>query len=345
MNDSLLQAAQQRQNQLAKPRGALGMMEDLAIRAAVRQQCLMPKSTPAHCMIFAADHPVCTHQVSAYPSEATAAMVANLVSGGAAASVLCRLHQITQSIVDVGVDCPYEIPGIPAEVDYICCEQFKNKAGDLSQSKALDTDLYQDLIGHARSLVSNLQPQPLVLVLGEMGIGNTTAAAGLAAALLELDASQISGQGTGVDNAGLARKIAAIDRGLNHWRSEHDSSVESAVIHMGGREIASLIGAILEATERRMTILVDGFIVSVAALAAIRINPQVRDCCEFAHCSQEQGHRLVLDAMQADPILDLKMRLGEATGALAAYPLFQSALALHAEMETFSGAGVPDQQD
>ncbi|MEM6279547.1 MAG: nicotinate-nucleotide--dimethylbenzimidazole phosphoribosyltransferase [Verrucomicrobiota bacterium] len=320
--------AKWRQSQLTKPAGSLGEIEAVAVQLAGIQKVESPDASPAAVAIFAADHPVVARrpEISAYPQDVTAAMVANFQNGGAAACVLAKQHGIDFSVHDVGV-----VGGNP---------EYQEGAGDLSKGEAMTKDLFEKSVGAGQKVVRDLLasfPDLRVFIPGEMGIGNTTAASSVVGALLSMDAEAITGRGTGVAEESFRAKIETVGQALSHADL---SSPRSVVQTAGGREIAAMFGAMLEAARADLVILVDGFIVSSAALAACQEEPAIRDSLLFSHRSRERGHQLVLAELEATPLLDLDLALGEASGALLAYPLLQSACAIHREMATFESAGV-----
>lgn len=332
--------AAERQHVLTKPRKSLGRLEELPEQLAAIQGDVLPKARPAAAILFAADHPVCVHGVSAYPSEVTAAMIRNFVTGGAAASVAARALDIALHIVDVGVAHPYgEVDGAAASifVDPVSSE----REGDIRTEDALSSETLARAMAAGARAVDRLAPDTRVLLLGEMGIGNTTLASAMACALLGADASDLVGPGTGVADAQLETKRAVVSDALARL---DDGSPRGILRTLGGREVAALYGAAARACERRMVVMVDGFIVSVAMLALARAHPETRGHFVFAHRSREPGHQAVLEALDARPLLDLSMALGEASGAFAAFPIVELACRLHAGMATFDEAGVPDKE-
>jgi nicotinate-nucleotide--dimethylbenzimidazole phosphoribosyltransferase len=287
--------------------------------------------------------------VSAYPSEVTAAMVRNFVMGGAAASVLARSSEISLSIVDVGVAHPYDVAtkpgatppngtGEPAGTRLVRDPVADLPAGDLRIEPAMPVATLVAALEAGRRAIDGLADLRVVAI-GEMGIGNTTPAACLVAGLLDLPGERIVGRGTGVDDEGLARKRVVVADALARVGSREALTLLGEV---GGREIAAMVGAMARAAERRIAILVDGFIATAAALVLVRANPSARHAMIFAHHSREVGHAYALDALNARPLLDLGMALGEASGALAAFPLVELACATHESMATFAEAAVPD---
>lgn len=328
-------AARARQGQLTKPTGALGRLEGLAIELAGLQHTDRPRAERVPIIVFAGDHGIAAHGVSAYPQEVTIAMMANFASGGAAISVLARELGSALEVVDAGTLAEAPMPGIITDKPRRGTRDFSNEAALSAADLAFAFDCGQRAV--ARAVAS----QPDLLILGEMGIGNTTSAAAIAAALLKTAAESMTGLGTGLDAAGRVRKAGIIDAALAKHRLA-DASTESVLCAVGGLEIAAICGAIISAAQRRIPVLVDGFIVSVAALAASRLNASCRPFLIFSHRSAEQGHRLVLEALDARPLLDLDLRLGEGSGAALALPILRLACALHNGMATFAEAAVPD---
>ncbi|MBV9462005.1 MAG: nicotinate-nucleotide--dimethylbenzimidazole phosphoribosyltransferase [Bradyrhizobium sp.] len=328
-------AAVVRQGQLTKPTGALGRLETLAIELAGLQHTERPRADRAPIVIFAGDHGIAAQRVSAYPQEVTIAMMANFAAGGAAISVLARELGSSLEVVDAGTLAQTAMPGVVVD-------KPRRGSRDFSQQPALTPeDLAFGLDCGQRAVMRAAASQPDILILGEMGIGNTTSAAAIAAALLDIHAQEITGLGTGLDAAGRERKAHIIDSALTH-HGLAGASPEKILCDVGGLEIAAISGAIIAAAQRRIPVLVDGFIVSVAALAASRLNPSCRRYLIFSHRSAEQGHRLVLQALNAQALLDLDLRLGEGSGAALALPILRLACALHNGMATFAEAAVPE---
>jgi nicotinate-nucleotide--dimethylbenzimidazole phosphoribosyltransferase len=329
------EAAAARQGQLTKPAGALGRLEILAIELAGLQHTERPHAERVPIIVFAGDHGVAAQGVSAYPQEVTIAMMANFAGGGAAISVLARELGSTLEVVDAGTLAEVPMPGIVTDKPRLGSRDFSDGAALEASELAFAFDCGKRAVARAAA------SEPDLLILGEMGIGNTTSAAAIAAALLGISADGIAGLGTGLDPAGRERKAHLIDAAVAH----HDlagASAEKILCAVGGLEIGAICGALVATAQRRVPILVDGFIVSVAALAAARLNPSCRPYLIFSHRSAEQGHRLVLDALGARPLLDLDLRLGEGSGSALALPILRLACALHNRMATFAEAAVPD---
>jgi nicotinate-nucleotide--dimethylbenzimidazole phosphoribosyltransferase len=328
-------AAFLRQCELTKPAGALGRLEVLAIELAGLQHTDRPRAACAPIIIFAGDHGIAAQGVSAYPQDVTVAMMANFAAGGAAISVLARELGSSLEVVDAGTLAAVPVPGVVTDKPRRGSRDFSRGAALEAADIGFAFDCGQRAVARAAAIA------PDILILGEMGIGNTTSAAAIAAALLGKEAETITGSGTGLDAAGRERKARVIAAALAHHRLTPDDSPERILYAVGGLEIAAICGAIVAAAQRRIPILVDGFIVSVAALTASRLNPSCRPFLIFSHRSAEQGHRMVLDALDARPLLDLDLRLGEGSGAAVALPILRLACALHNGMATFAEAAVP----
>ncbi|MBC6428075.1 MAG: nicotinate-nucleotide--dimethylbenzimidazole phosphoribosyltransferase [Cellvibrionales bacterium] len=328
------QAARVRQRQLTKPPGSLGMLEDLAVRFAGWQGCVTPVLERVAVRVFAADHGVCAHGISAFPQAVTCQMIANFCAGGAAISVLSRAQGFDFAVWNMGTIEP--VPAMPGLID----RQVAAGSADICRGPAMTAAQLRACLQAGWEAVP---PQAQLFIGGEMGIGNTTAAAALMAALYDLDGAAVAGAGTGLDAAGVAHKTAVIDTALaRHRGGERDSL--SQLRCLGGLEIAALVGAFLGAAQRGVPVLVDGFIGGVALACAARVNPGVLDWTLFAHCSAERAHRDLLRRLDVRPLLDLDMRLGEGSGAALAVPILRQALALHSGMATFAAAGVSDKQ-
>jgi nicotinate-nucleotide--dimethylbenzimidazole phosphoribosyltransferase len=321
---------------LTKPTGALGRLETLAIELAAVQHTERPRAARTPIIVFAGDHGIAAQGVSAYPQEVTIAMMANFCAGGAAISVLARELGSSLEVVDAGTLLDEPMSGIVTDKPRRGSRDFSHEMALAPAELAFAFDCGK------RALVRAAESRPDMLILGEMGIGNTTSAAAIACALLQKKAEMIAGSGTGLDAEGRARKAQLIDAALARHAVAAASAAEHILCAVGGLEIAAISGAVIAAAQMRIPVLVDGFIVSVAALAALRINPSCRPYLIFSHRSAEQGHRLVLEALDARPLLDLDLRLGEGSGAALALPILRLACALHNGMATFAEAAVPD---
>ena len=334
------QSALERQSILTKPTGALGVLEQVAVWLADVQQTDAPCADSASVIVFASDHPVSRLGVSAYPREVTPMMVINLAEGGAAASVLARLNGAFLHVVDVGVE-PYPDPQ-PA--NDVCWSRVNvgGSVGDIRDTDAMDSVAVENAIQAGSDAVDALPDGTNILILGEMGIGNTTPASALTACLLKRSADQMVGPGTGVSGEALSAKRELVSLALDRTKGTTDPL--AVLRRLGGREIEAIVGAMGRAAERGIAILVDGFIVSSAALVAVTMDERLRDYLWFGHRSAEPGHARILEAMGACPLVDAGLRLGEGSGALTALPLVQAAVALHNDMATFEQASVPNRE-
>ena len=334
MNDTpsapLAQRLQALLDDKTKPRGSLGRLEALALQIGVLQGTERPVLREPQMLVFAADHGLAAQGVSAYPSDVTWQMVENFLAGGAAVSVLARQHGLALTVVDAGVRHTF------APRAQLLDRKVAPGTADASLGPAMTAAQCAQAIAHGRAVVSGL-PGNAVL-LGEMGIGNTSSAALLLARLAGHDIADCVGRGTGLDDAGLARKLTVLRAVL----LRHPEAVDamSALTAFGGFEIAMLVGAALQAAEERRLIVVDGFIVGAAIAVAAAIEPAVLAACVFAHRSDEAGHGLMLTHLRAQPLLQLGLRLGEGSGAALAWPLIASSVTLLDEMASFSSAGV-----
>ncbi|WP_434458036.1 nicotinate-nucleotide--dimethylbenzimidazole phosphoribosyltransferase [Stutzerimonas urumqiensis] len=329
-------AAAERQDQLTKPRGSLGRLEHLAVDFAGWQGRVRPELDRVAIGLFAADHGVAREGVSAYPQAVTGQMLANFARGGAAINVLAKTLGASLELIDLGTAEP--MPGL------VGVRQLKLGRGtaNIVEGPAMTTEQCgAALVAGAASVERAVAAGAQLYIGGEMGIGNTTAACALACAVLEAPAAALVGPGTGLDDAGMARKRDVIEAALARHRPACTDALET-LRRLGGFEIAALTGACVAAAQQGLPILIDGYIVTVAALLAERLNPGCRAWMLFGHRSAEPGHRAVLEALRAEPLLDLGLRLGEGSGAALAVPLVRQALALHAGMATFAEAAVSD---
>ncbi|WP_407148617.1 nicotinate-nucleotide--dimethylbenzimidazole phosphoribosyltransferase [Bradyrhizobium sp. ORS 86] len=314
-DDECAEAAARRQQNLTKPPGSLGRLEDLAIWLARWQRRELPRLDRVTIAVFAGNHGIAERGVSAYPSEVTAQMVANFAGGGAAINQIARLA------------------GAELRVEPI---ELGRPTRDFTIAPAMDTaDFLMALDTGWRTVPEACD----LLVLGEMGIANTTVAATLCAALMGGRGARWAGRGTGVDDAGLLRKRVAIDAALKFHRSLLDDPLAVAM-SLGGRELAAIAGAVLAARARCIPVLLDGFVATSATLPLARLAPDMLAHCRAGHVSAELGHRELLRELQLVPLLDLDMRLGEASGAAVAVLLLRAALACHGGMATFAEAGI-----
>ena len=318
-----------------KPLGALGQLEQLALQIGLIQQSETPQLTQPQMLVFAGDHGAAKVGVSAYPQDVTWQMVENFLAGGAAINVFTRTHGLPLAVVDCGV-----------------AHDFGTRDGLIDAKIALGTENYLEApamtaeqcaaaIDNGAALVARYAEQGCnVIGLGEMGIGNTASASLITHCLSKQPLADCVGRGTGLDDAGLSRKQQLLSQAIA--RTGNVTDPLDVLRQFGGFEIATMVGVILAAAERRMAVLIDGFVVGAAALVAMHIAPAARDYCVYGHRSAEAGHKIQLVAMNAQPLLDLGLRLGEGTGVALAWPLLQAATAFLNEMASFASAGVSE---
>ncbi|MCC1493282.1 nicotinate-nucleotide--dimethylbenzimidazole phosphoribosyltransferase [Cognatishimia sp. F0-27] len=309
------QAATDRQMSLTKPPGALGRLEDLAVFMASWQGTDRPQITEAQALVFAGNHGVCAQGVNPFPQAVTAQMVANFEAGGAAINQLCAVSGAALSVIALDLDRP---------------------TADITEADAMSAEDTLDAMRRGAEAVS---PTAQVIVLGEMGIGNSTIAAALGLAAFGGTAADWVGRGTGSDDAGVARKADVVARAVA--RAEGRRGLEMLAA-LGGREQAAICGAVLEARARRIPVILDGFICTAAVAPLQDADPTALFHCVVGHASREPGHQKLVEAMQMDPILSLDMALGEGSGAALALGVLRAALACHNGMATFAEAGVSD---
>ena len=334
LNDSVLAATLQRRiDGKTKPLGALGRLEELAVQLGCILGTDSPRLTQPQLVVFAADHGLAAQGVSAYPSDVTWQMVENFLAGGAAVSVLARQHGLALTVVDAGVR--HDFAPRPGLVQ----RKIGPGTADSLHGPAMTDNQCVAAINVGREVVQSLPGN--ALLLGEMGIGNTSAAALLLARLTGQEIALCTGRGTGLDDAGLARKLDVLRQVLA--RHTGADTPLAALAAFGGFEIAAMCGAVLQAALERRVVVVDGFIASSAVLVAARLQPAVLSRCVFAHCSDEAGHARMLQALGVAPLLHLGLRLGEGSGAALAWPLLESACRLLADMASFESAGVSRQ--
>ena len=313
-----------------KPLGALGQLEDLALQLGLIQRSESIRLENPHMVVFAADHGIAAEGVSAFPQSVTLQMVGNMLAGGAAINVLARQHGFALQVVDAGVAS--DIADHPRLVN----RKIAHSTQNICLGPAMQAAQCHAALQAGSDVVKNLPGN--VIAFGEMGIGNTSAAALLLHRLAGVSIEDATGRGTGLSDPQLLHKQQV----LNRAAAQHPNAIEplQALAALGGFEIAMMTGAMLQAAAERRVILVDGFIAGSAALVATALVPQAKDYMVFCHRSAERGHRLLLAHLQAQPLLDLGLRLGEGTGALLAWPLLQSSACLLGEMASFESAGV-----
>jgi len=343
VSSALASALTERIDQKTKPPGALGVLEQLALQIGLIQETLTPEINKPVIAVFAADHGVTTENISAFPAEVTAQMVLNFLGGGAAINVFARQHGIDLKVVDAGVNAT--LPEHPA----LIAAKVASGTRNFLEQAAMSTAECEQALNTAAQLVTEWhETGSNVIGFGEMGIGNTTAAAALTALLADLPLQDTVGSGTGLDDAGVSRKQSVIEQSIKRACLEVDSARADpmkALRELGGFEIAMICGGMLRAAELGMVILVDGFIATSAYLCASALQPNIRDYCVFCHQSEERGHAGALRRIDVRPLLDLGMRLGEGTGAAVCLPILVSAVAFLNEMSSFSDADVSGKKE
>lgn len=311
-----------------KPPGALGRLEELALQIALIQQTETPALTNPHLIVFAADHGLTAEGVSAYPAAVTYGMVKNFITGGAAINVFCRQNGIQLLVCDVGVAGTF-----PDGSDTFIKYKIRSGTRNMRHEPAMTSDECEAALDAGKTLVNGVKYRDCTIVgFGEMGIGNTASAALLMHRLTGLPLDQCVGRGTGLDDDGLAHKLAVLRAVADRYA--HLTDPRAILAAMGGLEIAAIAGGMLQAAENGMVILVDGFIATAALLVAHALSPAVLTHCIFCHQSNEAGHRRMLDFLQVKALLHLELRLGEGTGCALAYPLVRAAVAMLNEMAT-----------
>jgi nicotinate-nucleotide--dimethylbenzimidazole phosphoribosyltransferase len=339
LDGAAMQKARERQQVLTKPRGSLGQLEEISVRVAGMTADPLPRAQRKLVLVMAGDHGVVEEGVSAYPPEVTAQMVLNFLRGGAAINVLARQAAARLVVADMGVAAD-----LPSEAGLLAHKIGRGTA-NLARGPAMSRlQAIQSVLGGADIAAQEFARGVDLVATGDMGIGNTTSAAAIAAALSGASPRELAGRGTGVDDAGLERKISAIQRGLEVNRPDPQNGLD-VLSKVGGFEIGGLAGAILAAAAHRKPVVIDGYISGAAAMIAVTLAPLAREYLIAAHVSAERGHRTMLDWLHLQPLLDLDLRLGEGTGAVLAMYLVDAACRTLAEMATFGEAGVSEKKE
>lgn len=320
-------------NNLTKPKGSLGVLEELALQIGWIQQTLSPTLQHPQNILFAADHGIVAEGVSRSPKEITWQQISNFLHGGAGVNFLCRQHGFELKIVDAGVD--YDLP---YERGIINMKVRKGSRNYLHEAALTEEEMDLCIERGAEIVRRCYEEGTNVISFGEMGIGNTSTSSMWMTCLTSIPLEQCVGAGSGLDDAGIRHKYEILKQALEHYRGE--DSVADLIRYFGGLEMVMAIGAILQAAELKMVILVDGFILTNCLLAASRLYPDVMHYAIFGHQGDETGHKLLLDKMRVKPLLNLGLRLGEGTGAICAYPLVDSAVRMMNEMDNFAHASI-----
>lgn len=333
---SMRAAVQAHLDDLTKPQGSLGRLEEIALKYAVATGKLNPELTLKKICCFAADHGVAAEGVSAFPAEVTPQMVYNMLGGGAAINVLSRHAGADLVVADMGVN--HDFPDTPG----LLKRKVKPGSANMALGPAMsEEDALQALLRGAEIAIDAHDAGYHILGTGEMGIANTTPATALYSVLLDLPVESITGRGTGIDDSRLQHKIEVIQRAIT-LNAARSATPFGALAALGGYEIAAITGFILGAASCKLPVVVDGFISSAGAVVALKLSPAVADYLFFSHTSNEQGHRAVMERLGAKPILDLDLRLGEGTGAALAMQIIEASVKIYKEMATFSSAKISE---
>ena len=336
LNNALKLALQHKIDHKTKPLGALGRLEALALQIGLIQNTLTPQLNKPTMLVFAGDHGIAASGVSPYPQAVTAQMVLNFLNGGAAINVFAKQNNMTLRVVDAGVNHQFA-----AHPNLINAKIAHGTANFLQEAAMTRIQCEQALTQGAALTKQEIDAGCNVLGFGEMGIANTSSASCLMSVLCGLPIAQCVGRGTGLDDAGLAKKIEILDQAIGHHALNGQDAMQ-ALATFGGFEIAMMAGAMLGAAQQKTVLLIDGFIATVALLVASKLQPNILQYCVFAHCSGEAGHKQLLDYLGAKPLLDLGLRLGEGTGAALVLPLLQAAVNFLNDMASFESAGVSE---
>lgn len=332
-NQEIRTILEEKNNALAKPKGALGHLESLAIQMGVIQQSLCPKLKNPYNILFAGDHGAVAENISKSPKEITWQVLYNFVQGGQGINFLCEQHGFVLDIVDVGVDHDFE-PEMPIAHHKIAygtknyCHEAAMSYEEMEQALAIGADRVKKAHANGCNVVS----------FGEMGITNTSASAIWMSYFTNIDLKNCVGAGSGLDQQGINHKYEVLKRAMENYQG--DGSAWDIIRYFGGFEMVAAIGGMMQAAELKMIIIIDGFIMSTCILAASRIYPDIMAYAIFGHLGDEMGHKQMLDYMKVRPVLHLGMRLGEGSGSVCAYPILQSAAAMFANMRTFNEADI-----
>lgn len=348
METSIISLAEELQHKInfkTKPLGALGRLEEIALQVGLIQQSENPKISHPHIVVFAGDHGIAkTGLVNPYPQEVTAQMVLNFLHGGAAINVFCRQNNIQLKVVDAGVN--YDFNRITASIDFLD-HKINHGTKNYLEAEAMTAEELEAAVEKGKAIVEKIYKSGCNCIgFGEMGIGNTSSASLIMSAVTGIPIEECIGKGTGVNEEQLKVKTETLKTVKeNHASRTTQTSPLTILQCVGGFEIAMMTGAYLEAAKRKMIIVVDGFIATAALLAAKKLDDDVVNYCIFAHTSGEQGHEKMLQYLNAKPLLNLGMRLGEGTGAALAIPLIQSAVNFLNEMASFETAGIANKKN
>jgi nicotinate-nucleotide--dimethylbenzimidazole phosphoribosyltransferase len=334
--DAWIRRAEERQNKLTKPPGSLGRLEEIANQLCAIQQTLEPVVRNPAIFVFAGDHGVCEEGVNAYPQSVTRQMVENFLRGGAAINAIARVADADLHVVDVGVMGP------PSQNPNLLVRHIASGSKNICREPAMSGgEALEAIQVGMECAASAIRNRTTLLAIGEMGIGNTTIASAICAALTDSDPAAVCGKGTAGHGAGIPCKVDAVRRALD-LHKPHFQTPMDLLARLGGFEIAAMCGVCMEAARSRCAVLMDGFISTAAGAIAVSMDPAVRDYLIAAHESTEPGHRVLLQFLRLRPLLQLEMRLGEGTGAALAIPIVRAAIEAFRRMATFEAAGVSE---
>ena len=331
-DNALRPAIQEKIDNLNKPKGSLGRLEELAMQICLIQQTLSPElSHPCH-LLLGGDHGIEREGVSVSPREVTWQQMINFTRGGGGVNMFCRQHGFKLRIVDVGVD--YDLSSVPGIIDRKIARGTRN----FLYEPAMTEEEFNQAIQVGVDLADDCKAERCkVLCIGEMGIGNTSPSSIWMHLFCDIPLNDCIGAGAGLDSPGIRHKREVLAQAVSNWKKAND---QNPIAYFGGFEMVAAIGAMLRAAEQHLIILIDGFIMTACAMAAIRLYPDSQDYMIFTHCGDESGHRMMLDAIDARPLLHLGLRLGEGTGALCAFPIVDSAVRMINEMNNFDNARI-----
>jgi nicotinate-nucleotide--dimethylbenzimidazole phosphoribosyltransferase len=336
IDKNILEQARARHDQLTKPLGSLGILEEIGIRLAAIYNTMKPKVTGKGVVVFAADHGVTDAGVSAYPKAVTEQMVLNFLHGGAAINVLSQTNNVEMMVVDVGVDADF--PGYPKLLERKVARGTRNM---LEAPAMTHEELRRGLEVGIEAANLMIDKGVNLIAGGDMGIGNTTAATAIISVMTGIGVAELTGRGTGVDDAGLQRKIEVIEKVIALHQVKKEEPLE-LLRCVGGLEIAAMTGFYLASAARRVAIVLDGFVSHAAALVAVSLNPNLKDYLFASHTSQNESHRKRFELLGVKPLFNFTLRLGEGTGAVLAMPVIESAASILSDMATFAEAGVSE---
>ncbi|MCW8901556.1 MAG: nicotinate-nucleotide--dimethylbenzimidazole phosphoribosyltransferase [Gammaproteobacteria bacterium] len=338
ISEAAIQEATERQQQLTKPPGSLGKLEELAIKFSAIQKTQQPQVKNVHISIFAADHGIANENVSAFPQVVTTEMIKNFSRGGAAISVLAIELNAKLEVIDLGTVVE------AGELEGVISSRIAPSTANFAQQAAMTEEQLIEALNTGKAAVQRaIESSADIFIGGDMGIANTTSATAMACVYLDKAPVDLAGPGTGLDKKGISHKAEVIQQALGLHEATSLNAVE-VLRFFGGFEIAALTGAYIYAAQQGLPVMIDGFIATAAALAAVKIKPGCDVWFIYAHQSHEPGHCLMLEALKAEPLVNMNMRLGEASGAAVVIPLLRQACALHANMATFAEAGVSNSE-